>query len=814
VKQLPLIGFAPLAHEAEAVNKIKRYTRFTVVIGNPPYSNLSANLNATARALVEKYKFIDSERVVERNALQLERNLNDDYVKFIAWSEDRLDETCVGILSMISNNVYTWSPSLRGMRAHLLKSFRTLRVLDLHGASQRGPSDLRFEDDENVFDIEQPVAVCTLYSAINPSAMQLAYSDFAGPRTSKYEFLLANTLSRLPSQQVTPVPPARRFTPETVEGGGEYSSYHFLADICPLFAEGIKTGRDWLVVDFEKDPILERMKDIQTSKESDDDLCERIGLSRKKAWNFKKARAALAKLDLNSYFKKLAYRPFDERDVFYHPDWIASPCFPVMRNFSTVDSRKRPAKNLAILSGRISRDHSSRLYWCSSQLADKCMLSSLDNVSVFPALVFPESTKDGLDFGATGPEPNLSRDFQNALSEKLVFKKPKKVEELADWTFDVFRYFYAILWSPEYRERYGALLSADFPRLPLTGNLKLFRALARLGGELIALHLLESLKLDHPITEYLGGRAPEVEKVSWSKNTVWLGKAQTTGFRGVHEDVWNFHIGGYQVCEKWLKDRKGRTLSKKDIIHYQKIVVALNETIRLMKEIDDVIEKHGGWPEAFNIASSSASSTEPKETKEYGEGKEDLPLAAEPVLSFGGEQPPALNGGNDDDAPPSVGKARREPVDDGHHIDDIDQSEIMAAIRQVFSDGLARERESAMRDVARELGFDRTGSRIQERLNGELIAAARRGIVANKGGDLTLAARNIDDYGREYLKTLFLSDMGTTWWDREEAINRAARYLGFTRTGARIYDYFKSIINGLIRDGRLESDPAKGIRRI
>jgi hypothetical protein len=152
----------------------------------------------------------------------------------------------------------------------------------------------------------------------------------------------------------------------------------------------------------------------------------------------------------------------------------------------------------------------------------------------------------------------------------------------------------------------------------------LFRALARLGGELTALHLLEfevrsgaSAERRHPnsseknaapsrdaatppaypaLTDYLGGRAPEVEKVSWSANTVWLDKAQTTGFKGVREDVWNFHIGGYQVCEKWLKDRKGRTLSAADREHYQKIVVALSETIRLMAEIDGVIEQHGGWP--------------------------------------------------------------------------------------------------------------------------------------------------------------------------------------------------------------------------
>ena len=84
-------------------------------------------------------------------------------------------------------------------------------------------------------------------------------------------------------------------------------------------------------------------------------------------------------------------------------------------------------------------------------------------------------------------------------------------------------------------------------------------------------------------------------------------KPNTIGFRGVPEAVRNFHIGGYQVCEKWLKYRRGRTLSKVDIVHYQKIVVALAETIRLMKEIDEVIEQHGGWPGAFSTAQPGSS---------------------------------------------------------------------------------------------------------------------------------------------------------------------------------------------------------------
>jgi len=132
--------------------------------------------------------------------------------------------------------------------------------------------------------------------------------------------------------------------------------------------------------------------------------------------------------------------------------------------------------------------------------------------------------------------------------------------------------------------------------VPLTSSLDLFSALAQLGGELVALHLLESPKLEKPITKFIGPASPVVDKVSYEDSTVWLGKAKTSGFRGVPDPVWNFHIGGYQVCEKWLKDRKGRALSADDLAHYQKIVVALAETIRLMSEIDAVIAQQGGWP--------------------------------------------------------------------------------------------------------------------------------------------------------------------------------------------------------------------------
>jgi predicted helicase len=171
---------------------------------------------------------------------------------------------------------------------------------------------------------------------------------------------------------------------------------------------------------------------------------------------------------------------------------------------------------------------------------------------------------------------------------------------------EVFYYAYAVFYDPIYRSRYAECLKTEFPRLPLTSNLSLFRTLAQLGGKLVSSHLFEAPRLDLHRHEFVGGRTPEVEKSSWNNNTVWINKKQTVGFRNVPEAVWNFHVGGYQVCEKWLKDRKGRTLSPEDIAHYQKIIATLSETLRLMGEIEAVVEEHGGWPGAFTTMEAEA----------------------------------------------------------------------------------------------------------------------------------------------------------------------------------------------------------------
>jgi predicted helicase len=218
---------------------------------------------------------------------------------------------------------------------------------------------------------------------------------------------------------------------------------------------------------------------------------------------------------------------------------------------------------------------------------------------IFPLYLYPAERE--MQFGE-GRRSNLNPEFIKEVSENLKLKFVEEGKGNLQDTFgpeDIFNYAYAVFHSPEYRSRYTEFLKRAFPRLQLTLNKELFKSLAEKGAALVALHLMESPLLNNLITRYDVKGDHLVEKVSYDEKTQRVSINKTQYFDGVPPEVWNFHIGGYQVCEKWLKDRRGRKLTIDDIDHYQKIVVALKETIRLMSEIDETIEEHGGWPEAF-----------------------------------------------------------------------------------------------------------------------------------------------------------------------------------------------------------------------
>jgi len=585
-----------LAHEAQAVNEIKRLRRFAVVIGNPPYSVSSHN----------KSPFIENLMAAYKTGLDRERNiqpLSDDYIKFICLAEHILNSTGKGVLGFITNHSFLSGVIHRTMRKSLLETFDTIAVTDLHGNSfinEHPPGGIR---DSNVFAIQQGVSLFLGCRKVG-GATSIRFSELWGTGEAKLA-TLSESRGAITQTTIQPDADYAFFVPKDFSQAEDYSKWPSLADVFRVNQNGVQTGHDGFSVAFDSKTVVRRVEDFFNSAISDSEVSQRYELGDNSGWSFTQKRRQLRGTTLQAkllvpYF----YRPFDIRYIYYDANLLKRPSPAIMPHL--VDG-----KNMALFAMRkIVPTFAYSFFGVVNSVVDHghFYMGNQGSSSCFPLYLKPTQQRLG---ATTNREHNFQLRFCEKLSKALGTSTTVEGLPVGLTPEDIFHYTYAVFHSPGYRSRYAEFLKIDFPRLPFTGNMQLFRALARLGGDLVSLHLLESPKLDHHITEYLGGRAPEVEKVSWSKNTVWLDKAQTVGFKGVREDVWNFHIGGYQVCEKWLKDRKGRTLSKDDIAHYQKIVVALSETIRLMKEIDQVIEQHGGWPGAFQTAAAADSGEPP-----------------------------------------------------------------------------------------------------------------------------------------------------------------------------------------------------------
>lgn len=348
---------------------------------------------------------------------------------------------------------------------------------------------------------------------------------------------------------------------------------------------------------FTRDELEEKMSALKDSR-SFDQLKEMYRLCTTDQWNYSEAKEFAKQGLWKQHVGQVAYRPFDRQWTVLHKHVLTILRKQVMSQFGGKE------RNLGLVSSRAVNDLSFAHCFVTNEPVDKIFISSKTSTNAY---VFPLFFWDDDIFFGIKRRPNLSRSFLTLLAETLaVTKAAEHGLPVGLAPEDIFHYAYAVFHSPHYRRRYAEFLKIDFPRLPLTRSLALFRALARLGGELVGLHLLESPKVNAFITRFVGeGDNGIPKKPTYREGAVWINPTQR--FEGVPEAVWNFHVGGYQVCEKWLKDRKGRTLSAEDIAHYQRVVVALNETIRLMAEIDRVIETHGGWPGAFQVANAGES---------------------------------------------------------------------------------------------------------------------------------------------------------------------------------------------------------------
>ncbi len=602
-----LMDFAipALAEEAQAVNQVKAGQRFTVVIGNPPYSGHSANKGDWIRGLLRgedgsdatgSYFHIDGKPLGERNP----KWLNDDYVKFIRYAHRSIERTRVGILGFVTNHSYMDNPTFRGMRQSLKDTFAEVHLLDLHGNSKKKERTPEGGKDENVFDIQQGVAVC-LYvkSAAGPDApTQLSHSDLwgerdAGPDGGKYGWLADNIVTSTPWAELSPTSPLYLFVPRDETLAREYEDWWGINGIFPVSSVGIITARDKLTIQWssnEMKRVAANFAELPEDKARKDyDLPKDV-----RDW-----RVQWAQEDVRSHpnadkqIKPILYRPFDRRYTYYTGQTRGFICMPrpeVMRHMLA-------GPNLGLISVRQVAEGIFNHALVAKTISDfRTTLSNKGGSYIFPLYTYPTEGQEHLGMER---EPNLGEEFVEALGSSLELEFISDASGNLQESFgpnDVFNYIYAVLHSPEYRQRYADFLKSDFPRIPLASDPSVFAALVALGKSLAALHLMESEGDEVPAFPVAGDN--RVDRVRYAPpNRVFVNRAQY--FESVSPETWEFTIGGYRPAEKWLKDRKGHVLSDYDIDHYRQIIAALAGTGHLMKEIDELIEGHGGWPEAF-----------------------------------------------------------------------------------------------------------------------------------------------------------------------------------------------------------------------
>lgn len=587
--QQQFVGILPaLAHEAEAVNAVKLNVRFTVLVGNPPYSNFGMmNKIPWILDLLDDYK---------RNLNEKKINLDDDFIKFVRYAHFKIEETRIGVVGIITNNVFLDGMTHRKMRECLLESFDLCYIVNLHGNVAAKETTPDGEIDGNVFEIKQGVSISIMANLIiRRNDKAILHKDYFGSRNIKYNLLnelnkLLDTFVKLPS----PIAPNYLFVPRDISVQQEFLQNPSTEQFGNTMAYGIQTKQDDLFIAFSRDELAERINEVINDYKSigASKTREKYGLGDSSGWSVER----LKRINFDQEcIKRVMYRPFDVRWIYYEPKSLGRARYGTMKHMLMENI------GLVIMRQVFQNIEQYNHFGVSNALIDeRTFYSNRGGTYLIPLYIMPddETKQTSLEL-LSGRKHNITLIFAKQLADALKLELDSVIGLPKGLTpEDIFHYSYSSFHSATYRARYAELLKTDFPRVPLTSNLELFRAFSKLGGELVALHLLESPKVDNFITHFNGNGDNSIpKKPTWKDNAVWINPTQR--FEGVPENVWNFQIGGYQVCEKWLKDRKGRTLSAEDIAHYQRIVVALSETIRIMAEIDKVINEHGGWPGAF-----------------------------------------------------------------------------------------------------------------------------------------------------------------------------------------------------------------------
>ena len=577
-----------LATEANEANKVKRDTPVMVVLGNPPYSGISSNNGQWITSLINDYKYVDGKHFGERKHW-----LNDDYVKFIRYGEYYIEKNKEGILAYITNHSFIENPTFRGMRWHLLNTFDEIYILNLNGNSKKS-----INNDENVFDIQQGVSINIFIKKSQSNINQLAnvyYHTLEGKRKNKYEILEKSDITNIAFHKLDPIEPYYFFIPQDNTNKKKYETGFKISDLYKVQSMGVTSARDNFVIDYNSKDLLKRIEYFTNDIYSDYDIREKFFGYKKegkylkgdtRGWKLAQARQLISSNQHIEFIKSISYRPFDIRFIYYSSAMVDWGREDVMNHLLN--------DNYALCCVKVGRNVNFHNYFITNHITDKSVVSSLDNSNIFPLYLYPDETSLTQE-----RIPNLDREIVDKIANglDLTFTPEKSDEPDTFAPIELLDYIYAILHSPSYRDEYKEFLKIDFPRVPYPDP-KTFWQLVELGGKIRQIHLLEAQEVNEYITSYpVDGDntiTRRIVKKDWEitdekkgLGRVWINDEQY--FDNIPVTAWEFYIGGYQPAQKWLKDRKERTLGFEDILHYQKIVKALVLTDQYMKEIDQVV---------------------------------------------------------------------------------------------------------------------------------------------------------------------------------------------------------------------------------
>lgn len=581
-----------LTEEAIMADVVKRDTPVMCVIGNPPYAVSSTNKGKWIQGLLNDYKKNLNERKI---------NLDDDYIKFLKYGQHYIDKNGEGILAYISNNSFIDGITHRQMRKNLLETFDKVYILDLHGNAKKKEVCPDGSPDQNVFDIMQGVSINIFVKTGNKKANQLGkvfHSDLYGKRTVKYPFLFENTVSTIKWEILENKKPYFFFVPKDFELENSYRKGFKVNEILKLNSNGIETKCDALAIQFKKEKLETVISDFKINSVED---LKTIYTEKKDSsgWTFAKAKDSI----LTDTFKqtKINYRPFDVRETIITEKsggFIGRSRFEVMQHFLQ--------PNIGLIIPRQTTQNYRHNFITNKIIEGNFTASAklFGTGCVFPLYLYPNNNNQQTLEVSSKRRPNLNLEIINEIAKKLDLSFTNEKEDTKN-TFapiDILDYIYAVLHSPTYREKYKEFLKIDFPRVPYPKDLKTFWNLVKLGKEVREIHLLESKKVEDYITSYemvenaendhnvittkIGKKDWEIIDTEKQLGRIWINESKY--FNNVPVTAWEFYIGGYQPAQKWLKDRKERELKFEDILHYQKIIVALTETDRIMKEIDKI----------------------------------------------------------------------------------------------------------------------------------------------------------------------------------------------------------------------------------